>query len=159
MFIKLFNDIIDMKIVEPFNIWPDEKQINYFIERYKDDQISKVKKSIENAQDNVKNGKIEAGDDFSGILIDGFLREYQEKYIVRCPVCNNNGVCKGTVDFDHKISFFLYFFVESFKCDSCGLSLENTDEMSLVGMETVIDMDEEEKEEYVNTAWGKFEGR
>jgi hypothetical protein len=71
-----------------------------------------------------------------------------EKYITKCPVCHSDGILDGytevalTEDEEGK-SRTLDFFAVSFRCDVCGLVLNDIEELKTAGMNTLFDRTKE----------------
>lgn len=99
-----------------------------FVDGYRANEIDKVKKAIESAQQMVKNGTAN--------------REYLSvddwgQFVVKCPVCGSDAVCFGETE--HEIDqdgVYLTFNADGFECDACGLALDDYDEMQLAGLDT-----------------------
>jgi hypothetical protein len=123
-----------------------DKRDEEFLSKYDAERTVRVQKKIENARENAK--RIEAKS--VGVLVDGW-----DVYVTTCPVCGCDGVLTGetTVEADigeeESANPYLMFFADTFKCDECGLSLDDARELELAGIRLSYDRPERDMEKWV----------
>ena len=126
---KLFLFVAEAKIHKYF-FFKTDKNTDNFLKYYEDE---KVKYAIEQAKEKVKSGKI----DEVFIYDDDW-----DSMITTCPVCENEALLFGETeeqkDYD---GINLVFHCDSFECRTCGLELDDFDELDLAGIETTQDRD------------------
>lgn len=134
---RLFEFVKENKVHKRFVFKPDN-QTQAFLGRYADDEISKVKKKIKEAEKRAKAAGFKA--------IHRWPTGWDE-FGAECLVCGEYGVTSGeTLDEIEGDDWSLIFECYSFTCDSCGLDFSHYDEMSLAGMETHMDRSDEAEE-------------
>lgn len=127
---KLLLTINSLEIFQYFSFRSDRKVEN-FLTFYKDELIKKVKKSLEEAQRAVKSKDLKPVE---------YEVESWKDINQTCPICGLNGVSRGTTEENSdEDGIYLTFFCEEFSCNSCGLVLDDYEEMELAGMETSVD--------------------
>jgi hypothetical protein len=114
----------------------DEK----FLKQFDEKRIERVKKKIEEAK--IKARKISHKE--SSISIEGW-----ESYVTDCPLCGSDAILEGYTE-EHTEEAedgypepCLKFFAYTFKCEECGLSLDDSEELSLAGKDIVYDRSDE----------------
>lgn len=124
---KLFTLVYDQKVFKYYRFKQLEKT-ERFIQTYKDDKVKKVKDAISKARQNVKNGNLKG---------TGFFPDDWKSMPGPCPICGDYatyyGETEDMIDYD---SLHLSFLSESLSCKSCGLELEDFEELELAGVET-----------------------
>lgn len=125
---------------------PDKK----FLKEFDSERIIRVQKAVEEARSKAKKTPHQ-----SCMSVDDW-----HVYVVNCPVCENDAILSGYTDIsysrDEGGSQYLTFFADSFECEECGLSLSDTEELRLAGLETVHDRDSE-LERYLHEKHGQQE--
>lgn len=111
------------------------KKIDSFIKQYDKNLIDNLDKKVEKAKTNTK-GTAEK----KIITILSSLSEY----VINCPICNNSAILGGYTDGEKKDEQYpeetdLVFYAETFKCEFCGLSLDDYEELLLLDIDTVLD--------------------
>lgn len=111
-----------------------------FLSEFKEERIERVKKAIEKAKE--KAHRLENFESY--ISVDSW-----EVYITSCPVCGCDALLEGYTepyadqDGEDSWSAGLDFFADTFRCENCGLSLEDSDEIRLAGIDTHFDRSDE----------------
>jgi len=111
-----------------------------FLSKFQEDRIERVKKAIEKAKE--KAHKVEGAG--SSISVDSW-----EIYTTSCPVCESDALLIGYTEpyaEQEEVDFWslgLNFFADSFGCDNCGLTLEDSEEIRLSGIDTNYDRTDE----------------
>jgi len=107
-----------------------------FLSSFEEERTERVRKKIDEAKEKSKalaHGQV-------GVYIDSW-----DAYTTSCPICGCDGVLTGgtevDVDVDEEGSMnpYLVFLAETFKCEECGLSLDDVDELKLAGMDISYD--------------------
>ncbi|TOM37961.1 hypothetical protein CGH77_24020 [Vibrio parahaemolyticus] len=102
---------------------------------YEDEKVKSVQSALDKARKNLKKSKPHVpmilGDDWT---------EMGEN----CPICESLGIMTGETEFNSPAD--LHFLAETFKCDHCGLELEDYEEIDLAGMESTLDRSDELQE-------------
>ena len=117
----------------------DEK----FLSSFDKERTEKVHKKIEKAKEKAE--KITPGADL--VKVEGWNR-----YTAECPICRSKGVLTGYSDISTEeddttsASTRLEFYASSFKCNVCGLILDDMEELHLAGMNTKYDRSTELKQ-------------
>lgn len=106
-----------------------------FLNEYKEEQVVRVNKAVEEAKNKMKQKDFER----CSISMDEW-----EYYEANCPICDSGGILEGYTEFDASAEdgsydISLFFFANSFECDACGLQLFDSEELQLVGMEISYD--------------------
>lgn len=135
---NLFQHVKDSNLPKYYYFNIDDKT-QKFLDGYKDEQVAKVKKAVEEAQKRVKDGNV----DKQYISVDDW-----ESYIITCPICGSDTICNGETeaDFDQG-ELYLTFNTDEFECESCGLHLEGYDELALANIDAWYDRDSESEKE------------
>lgn len=129
---KIFSYVADSKTHKYFWFKTDEPT-EKFINGYADEMIAKVKKAVEAAEKVVKEGKAER----AAISIDDW-----QTLVIECPICGSDAVCEGETEHEfQEDELYLTFFPEYYICESCGLKLENYEELILAGLEPSYERD------------------
>jgi hypothetical protein len=132
---KLFEYILHEKKVFGYPYLRFKTATINFIEYYKDEKNNKVRKKLKDAAEKVKKGTLEETK-----LYD----ENWETIHVECPICGKKGNCFGETEESilSEDEIDLIFECDSFECSSCGLKLNDVEELSLAGMETSIEIND-----------------
>jgi hypothetical protein len=101
-----------------------DADLRAFVKNYKKDKAAKVQEKLAAA---AKKGAQLKGTTFMMVWGDQ-VRE------ANCVVCGNDGVATGFVDKDHANRVAGIYF-DTFECESCGLKLEDSEELEMAGME------------------------
>jgi hypothetical protein len=123
-----------------------DKRDEEFLSKYNTERTERVRKKIESARENAKRIKAKNVQ----VLVDGW-----EVDVTECPVCGCDGVLTGEttveadIDEDGSANPYLVFLADTFKCDECGLSLDDANELQLAGMELSYDRPESDMEKWV----------
>ena len=123
-----------------------DKRNEEFLSKYDAERTERVRKKIEKTRENAK--RIEARN--VGVFVDGW-----EVYVTTCPVCGCDGVLSGEtsveVDIDEgeNANPYLVFLADTFKCEECGLSLDDAGELELAGMDLSYDRPQNDMEKWV----------
>ncbi len=135
---NLFLYVNETKLLDHFYFAADKNTSN-FLKSYTDDQIAKVKKNVEAAQNRVKKENIER---------ESLWDDEWDFLVLQCPVCGGDGICEGETqhEFDEG-ELRLTFYADNFSCNSCGLVLDDYDELVLAGMETFYERDSDSDKE------------
>lgn len=111
-----------------------------FLDNFKEERIERVRKAIESAKE--KAHKLPQSKSY--ISTDDW-----EVYTTECPVCGNDAILEGYTeivaeqdDID-SWSQGLDFFADTFKCEECGLALDESEELRLAGIDTHYDRSDE----------------
>jgi hypothetical protein len=111
-----------------------------FLKQFDEDRIKRVKKKIDEAK--AKSTKIQHLG--ASISIDSW-----EYYITDCPICGSDAILDGYTEKDAEQAMdgypepYLSFFADAFKCDDCGLSLDDSEEIRLAGKDIIYDRSDE----------------
>lgn len=137
---SLFQFVSKSKVFGNF-IFKVEKTTENFLKNYEDEKIKKVKNALKTAKDIVKTGQLSKPEEYSP--------DWDTMETV-CPICESNAVFSGETEesFDED-GLRLEFLCESFSCESCGLELGDYEELSLASLETSIDREGEDIEEWL----------
>lgn len=134
---KLFMQIHEFQILKHSHFFLDGQTEN-FLKHYEESLVKKVKKTLENAREKVKNGKIDEAN---------YGPEDWASMHATCPICNNTATVYGdTEDHDTPDGVKLTFLCECFMCGACGLELYGFEELELAGIETSIDRSDDTDE-------------
>ncbi len=107
-----------------------------FLESYDTERAERVRRKIEAAKRKSK----EITHEECLVSIEGW-----EHFVTKCPVCNSDGVLEGNTEpwmeatSEYVEETGLTFSANSFKCDECGLVLDDVAELSLAGMKDTYD--------------------
>jgi hypothetical protein len=107
-----------------------------FLGSYDTERAERVRRKIEAAKKKSK----EITHEECLLSIEGW-----EHFVTKCPVCNSDGVLEGYTEpwMDATSEYIeesgLTFSANSFKCDECGLVLDDVAELSLAGMDDTYD--------------------
>jgi hypothetical protein len=121
------------------------KEDKAFLSSYDTERAERVRKRIEEA----KRKSRELTHESSCLSIEGW-----DNYITKCPVCNSDGILGGYTEpwieatEDHVEDSGLSFNADSFKCEECGLKLDDVKELSLAGMDDCYDRTEDSDRYY-----------
>ena len=113
-----------------------EKDDIEFLNEFKIERIERVRKVIESAKE--KSRKI--SHKFTHILLNEW-----DNFVTKCPICGNDAILdgftelSGEADDDGDMSPALNFFANSFECGSCGLKLEDAEELKLASIDILYD--------------------
>ncbi len=145
---KLFVFVKESRI-HPFFFFLSDDTTDAFMDQYRDDKVKKVKKAIQEAMDVVKKGELAD----SSALTDDW-----DSMVTTCPVCDSDAIVSGeTEEGAGENELTLWFQPASFRCDSCGLVLEDYDELGYAGLreslERVGDVDRWIGERYEYESW------
>lgn len=108
------------------------KEDKEFLSEYNEERIDRVRHKIEVAKEEAKKAKETV------ILADSW-----DTYERTCPICGCGGMLTGETqveaDFDEDgaANPYLIFLADTFRCDGCGISLDDVEELELAGMEIV----------------------
>ncbi|EKA7361558.1 TPA: hypothetical protein NJ503_004679 [Vibrio parahaemolyticus] len=131
---KLFAEVANRSVFK-FNLFKIPPKLNDFIKMYEDEKVKSVQSALDKARKNLKKSKPHVpmilGDDWT---------EMGEN----CPICESLGIMTGETEFNSPAD--LHFLAETFKCDHCGLELEDYEEIDLAGMESTLDRSDELQE-------------
>lgn len=128
---KLYEFIHDKNTFKYAHFKVSENTQN-FLKNYQDEKIKKVKASLDNARERVKKG-IASDHIHYGAGWDEF-----ECY---CPICNQPALYYGETEEYIDDAIHLNFLCDSFHCESCGLKLDDYEELTLASFDTSIDRD------------------
>lgn len=123
-----------------------DKRDEAFLSKYDTERTERVRKKIEKAREHAK--QIEARNVW--VSVDGW-----EVYVTECPVCRCDGVLTGETrveaDTDEEGSAhpYLVFLADTFKCEECGLSLDDANELQSAGMGLFYDRPESDMDKWV----------
>jgi hypothetical protein len=109
-----------------------------FLATFRESKLERVSKKIEEAKEHSK--RIAAEDDDTL-----YLEVDWDIYIIRCPVCRSNALVFGYIESrtGRHGGEYLDFFTYGFLCDACGLELDDSEELKLAGVPTLIDRSDE----------------
>jgi len=116
-----------------------------FLSSYDTERAERVRKKIEEAKKKSKELKHEE----SLLKAEGW-----DVYVTKCPVCNSAGILRGSTEpwieatEDYLEDCGLTFSADSFKCDECGLILDDAEELALAGMDDSYDRAEDSDKYY-----------
>ncbi len=122
------------------------KRDEEFLSKYDTLRTERVRQKVDKARENAK--RIEAQS--VSVSVDGW-----EVDVTRCPVCGCDGVLTGEtrveadIDEDRNAHPYLMFLADTFKCEECGLSLDDANELQLAGMDLSYDRPESDMEKWV----------
>ncbi len=122
------------------------KRDQEFLSKYDIERTERVRKKVESARENAK--RIQARNVY--VSVDGW-----EADVTRCPVCGCEGVLTGEtrveadIDEDGNAYPYLVFLADTFKCDGCGLSLDDANELQSAGMDLSYDRPEGDMEKWL----------
>jgi hypothetical protein len=128
----------------------DKKENEAFLAHFNEDRLNNVHKKVEVARDKAKK------------LTEKLKLDPHEWnwYPVECPVCGSDGAVLGetqaepNIDQDGFGGYSLTFIAETFECDTCGLVLEDYDEMKIAGVDPDdIDRSDESDKWGEDTGW------
>lgn len=110
-----------------------------FLTNYDNGRIERVKKKIEDAQNESQKIK------HSNVSIS--ISRWEE-YVTSCPICGCDGILEGSTDLgiEEDIegeTMWLLFYADSFECFECNLKLDDTEELKLANIKTVYERDED----------------
>jgi hypothetical protein len=123
-----------------------DKRDEEFLSKYDTERTERVRKKVESARENAK--RIEAKNVW--VSVDGWVAD-----VTKCPVCGCDGVLTGEtrveadIDEDGSANPYLVFLADTFKCEGCGLSLDDANELQLAGMDLSYDRPESDMEKWV----------
>ena len=122
----------------------DDKMNKKFLERFDEERLKRVHSEIEAAREKAKK------------LTEKFKLPFTtgawHKFPVKCPVCGSDGVLTGETEpekYDLNgegkwvVSTILFFTGETFKCEQCGLTLNDFDELKIAGIDPDVDRSDE----------------
>jgi len=121
------------------------KEDTTFLQSFDLERVERVRKRIEEAKNKSKGLKHET----SSLLVEGW-----EAYVTSCPVCESDGLLAGYTEpwmeatQEYVEDSGLTFYAESFKCEKCGLMLDDPKELALAGMEDTYDRSSEYNKYY-----------
>lgn len=112
-----------------------------FLKQFSKVRSEQVRQKLNNAVENAKNLSLE----YNGIDPQGW-----EEHEGICPVCKRDVLLHGRTELDTEWVVdrsaedaseepYLTFFAEEMECESCGLRLEDSEELSLAGVEIAYD--------------------
>lgn len=131
---KLFIAVTEIKALKYYHFKPSANTES-FLKSYQDEKIKKVKNALENAKEQVKKGKLGK---------EVYYSDDWESMDINCPICgdiaNVHGETEEETDSD---GIHLTFLCESFSCITCGLELEDYEELELAGMDTTLERNED----------------
>ncbi len=133
---KLFQFTEEEKLIPYFHIFSDEKT-QKFINNYNSKRIDRVRKAIENAQNNSKKIK-----HFGRMIIS--LDEW-DYMVISCPICSSDAIISGYTEDNagYEDDPDLSFYADSIECNECGLELFDSQELELAGIETYYDRNDD----------------
>ncbi len=111
-----------------------------FLKEFQIERIERVRKVIDGAKE--KSRKIPHK--YAHISLDDW-----DNYVISCPICGNDAILDGYTEIsgdaneDGDVSPVLDFFANSFRCESCGLQLEDVEKLKLASIDTVYDRNDE----------------
>lgn len=142
--LNLHNILRELDVFGIYRYYPT-KEDKSFLESFDLERVERVRKRIEEAKRKSKDLKHES----SSLLVEGW-----EVYTTSCPICESDGLLGGYTDpwieatEDHVEDSGLMFYAESFKCEKCGLTLDDPKELALAGMEDSYDRSSESDKYY-----------
>jgi hypothetical protein len=111
------------------------EQDKKFLEDFDVERAERVKKAISEAERLFRAGKVEPQTIYIG-------KEEVSALVHKCPVCNGDAVLFGSTDTNWVEGELVWtFFADAFKCDACGLELNDDEEVRLAGITQVHDRD------------------
>ncbi len=116
------------------------KEDKQFLSSFDREREERVRKKIEEAK---KKSKQLTHED-SLTIAEGW-----EEYVTKCPVCNSEGILGGYTEpwveatEDNIEDSGLSFSADSFKCEECGLILDDVKELKLAGITDFYDRSED----------------
>jgi len=122
------------------------EQDKHFLSEYNEERIERVRRKIEEAKEKAK--KIEAKNIW--VSVDGW-----DAYETECAICGCGGMLTGEtqveadIDEDGTANPYLVFLADTFKCDGCGISLDDVEELQLAGMRISYDRSESDMDKWV----------
>ncbi|MBA7676145.1 hypothetical protein ES703_84386 [subsurface metagenome] len=128
------------ELLNPFDLGED-KLNKQFLERFDEERLKRVHSKIEAAREKAKKltEKLSlSSDDWNW-------------YPVACPVCGSDGILTGETEpekYDNgkggfEVTTILFFTGETFKCEQCGLTLSDFDELKIAGIDPDVDRSNE----------------
>ena len=112
-----------------------------FMEQFQKDKSRRVAASVQKAQEKAKT---------LGSAITSPIVNDWEHFAIHCPICLNSSIASGYTDvdvrqvgYDNDMMQSLLFFATGFACRSCGLTLKDSDELRLAGIELYFDRSDE----------------
>lgn len=138
--INLFKTIENENIFT-FSHYYLSKDDRKFITDFKEIRIEKVKKAIEEAKSKFR----------KGVEIINAKPKYWEDYQTECPICGNLAMLYGNTEFraedgEDGPEPILDFTADSLLCNTCGLKLDDQEELRLAGIGIEYDRSEDVNE-------------
>ncbi len=144
---KLFLLAKEEKIIRWY-FMSNEAAARKVVSKFDEERIHKVHRAIEDAKK-----KSKSIDHLWSISLSNDEWEFRSE---TCPVCQNDASVYGYTEEDtHEEESTLWFYKEQFECDSCGLVLDDAEELELAGIETVEDISSEIEKWYSYQAEGR----
>ena len=126
----------------------NDSLIDGIIKRYSEERVNKVHKAIEQAKKKSKS--------IDFLYAWTFGSNEWDMRDEKCPVCKNDAVCYGYTEEDsYDQTVTLFFVKDQFECDNCGLTLDDSAELELAGIEPSDDLEEYMEEWYEYKAANK----
>lgn len=116
-----------------------------FLSLFREEQVERVRRKIERAKEEAK--KITSKHVW--VSVDSW-----DAYTTTCPVCGCDGLLAGNteveadIEDDGSMNPYLLFLADTFKCEGCGLSLDDVEELQLAGMDTCYDRPESDMDKW-----------
>jgi hypothetical protein len=118
----------------------EEEKNREFLAHFDDERLNRVHIKVEQARDKAKH--------FTEKLSLGGPEAW-DWYPIECPVCGSDGVLTGETtaetEYDHHGvgDLSLTFVGETFKCEQCGLILEDYEELCIARIDPDVDRSDE----------------
>jgi hypothetical protein len=132
-----------------YRAYPLEKRDEDFLLLFVEERASSVKEKIQKAKEESKKLPPELAYRGEICPVDDW-----DHYVTSCPVCDCDGILTGTTGLlvekgaDEEEEWNLRFLANGFECESCGLKLEDAEELVLAGMEKCYDRSDDLRKWY-----------
>ena len=140
VYLKLFEHV---KLQEPrlasYRSPGDQRANAAFLRSFSEQRVSRVHQAIEAARERAKHAKYGS---------PGYISNW-DTYVISCPICGFDALLIGETqldadaDEDGTLNPYLSFTGGEFECSVCGLKLEDFDELTIAGIDPVLDRTEE----------------
>ncbi len=132
---RIFKELYAIKM---FGLYGDRllNSVNDILKSLDAERATKVKRKIDEATKVSRS----MSDETVYVSVEGW-----DNYVTECPVCSSEGILDGFTDADSysPADTDIYFAADSFECAECKLTLDDTKEMELAGMETIYDRNDD----------------
>lgn len=124
------------------------KKDNQFLSSYSEERTKRVSEKIEKAR--MKSSKLPPTHSWLGL--DSSI---WEAHVTSCPVCGSDGILGGYTNLEaeqvdeSEVYSYLVFVADSFRCDECGLELDDSEELRLAGMDIAYDRPDSDMDRWV----------